>query len=192
MPGWYVFPGGCVEPADSAMADHIRIRPDVAARLELRACPTRAVALAVAAIRETYEETGLMVAQPASQPGSSWRAGEPDTIELWRAFAASGFVPMCDTLDYIARAITPTSSAKRFDARFFLVNADHVHGRLGGNGELVDLRWVPMSTPGALPVADVTAFVLDEANRALDGVSAPDRHAPLLCYVNEISRIIRG
>lgn len=191
MPGWYVFPGGRVDPADSAVANHIRLHPDVAVRLERRARPTRAVALAVAAIRETYEETGLMVAQPA-QPGSRRRANELKTVDVWRAFAAAGYVPTCDRLDYIARAITPATSPKRFDARFFLVAAEHVHGRLGGNGELLDLRWVPMSAMGGLPIADVTAFVLEEARRAIEGSGAPDRRVPLLCYVNGTTRIIRG
>lgn len=190
MPGWYVFPGGRVDPADTTVSKHINLRPDVAARLERHARPARAAALAVAAIRETYEETGLMVARSAPQR-SPWLAIGGDAETAWRAFAAADLVPSCEVLAYVARAITPTSSPKRFDARFFLVNADHIHGSLDGNGELLDLRWVPMNALGGLPVADVTAFVLDEAMRTLESGDAPDRRVPLLCYVNGTTRIIR-
>ncbi len=189
MPGWYVFPGGRVDPTDFALSAGAQLRPDVATRLDLQARPARAIALAMAAIRETYEETGLMVARPA--PARSSAGAGTSGGGLRQAFAKAGLVPAVDALDYIARAITPTSSSKRFNARFFLVAASHAHGRLGGSGELVDLRWVPMNATGGLPVADVTAFVLDQAKRAVGAAVEPGRPVPVLCYVNGTSRILR-
>ena len=84
---------------------------------------TRARALALAAIRETYEETGLVV-------------GEPDTPTLrsrspaWADFLRHDANPRLDVLHYIARAITPPYRNRRFDARFFMVDAEHIQGEV--------------------------------------------------------------
>ncbi len=188
MPGWYVFPGGRVDRADAAAALGAALREDVAARLMRRTGPAGAVALAMAAIRETYEETGLLMARSATPGAPAPAAGA--AAPLARACASAGAVPALAALDYIARAITPTSSPKRFNARFFLIDAAHARGRLGGSGELIDLRWVPIGARSDLPIADVTEFVLDRAVRALSGRADPARRTPVLCYVNGTSRIL--
>jgi 8-oxo-dGTP pyrophosphatase MutT (NUDIX family) len=64
-------------------------------------------------------------------------------------------------LDYIARAITPPGQVRRFDARFFLADAAHLHGTLAGNGELHHLHWVPLNRAQALPLAPITRAVLE-------------------------------
>ncbi len=188
MPGWYVFPGGRVDRADAAAPPGAALRSEVAARLGRRCRPAGVVALAMAAIRETFEETGLLVAlpAPARQPATTGGVATP----LARACADAGTVPALAALDYIARAITPTSSPKRFNARFFLTDAAHAYGRLGGSGELVDLRWVPIDARAELPIADVTEFVLDQAIRALSASADPARRTPVLCYVNGNCRIL--
>ena len=58
----------------------------------------------------------------------------------WQPFFGLGVVPALDKLEYVARAITPPNRVRRYDARFFLVDARHVTGELKGNGELEDLR----------------------------------------------------
>src|SRR5258708_21697553 len=102
MPGKYVFPGGGVEPADQRMST---ARPlDRHAERHLmravkRPSPLKARALALAAIRETYEETGLMLGAPASDtsdaPASATPAGP------WAAFARTQTLPDLATIHFI-------------------------------------------------------------------------------------------
>lgn len=188
MPGWYVFPGGRVDPLDARVPDGVALRPEVEARLRRRCHRLRANALAMAAIRETHEETGLLIGTPGA--GAAVKHSAPDT-PFWRACADTDVLPALDRIDYIARAITPTMSPKRFNARFFLVDADHAYGDLGGSGELVDLRWVPVENPPPdLPIADVTEFVLGEAIRTHREGADPERRVPVMCYVNQTTRIL--
>ncbi len=187
MPDWYVFPGGRVDPCDAEPPRGVALRPDVAARLERRGGARQAtgMALAMAAIRETFEETGLLVGQPCPN-------GDGAGLEtpFGQACAAAGVAPALGELDYIARAITPTRSPKRFNARFFTVDAVHARGDLGGSGELADLRWVRLDDPGDLPIADVTAFVLGEAARWLAAPATASHRVPILCYIGLTPRIL--
>jgi len=185
MPGWYVFPGGRVEPADAAPAPGPVLGAEATARLTARCRRVDPRALAVAAIRETYEETGLLVARPADAPN----AVPPLTAgRFWRACHAARVTPDLGALAYIARAITPVSYPKRFNARFFLTTRVPENGDLSGDGELVDLRWVPLTDPGDLAIAGVTAFVLDRVRDHLRG-QAPAR-VPVLCHVGGRQRLL--
>ena len=101
--------------------------------------PSRVRALAVAAVRETFEETGLAV--------GDIRAGQ--------------LVPDLASLRYLGRAITPADSPIRYHARFFLCDARAARGRLAGDGELVDLAWLSLAAARSLPIIDVTNEILD-------------------------------
>jgi 8-oxo-dGTP pyrophosphatase MutT (NUDIX family) len=147
MPDVWVFPGGRVDRKDARSPAKSELSPAVAAKLEARWSPARARALAIAAVRETFEETGLAF-------------GELVNGELH---------PDLGRLDYLARAITPAISPIRFHARFFLADAADAAGQLGGSGELMDLRWVPIPEAVELPIINVTRFVLQETVRRLDG-----------------------
>jgi len=151
MPHVWVFPGGRVDPEDARAPASSELSPEVAAKLETRWSPARARALAIAAIRETFEETGLAFGKLVD--------GElhPDLARL----------------DYLARAITPTLSPIRFHARFFLTDAAGGSGQLGGNGELLDLRWIPIPEALELPIINVTRFVLQEIARRAAGHPSP-------------------
>lgn len=100
----------------------------------------KARALAVAAVRETFEEAGLLL-------------GEMATPTLR---------PRLDGLLFIARAITPARLRTRFDARFFIAREnDSRRSCHPASGELQDLRWIDPECPdSALPMLDVTRFVL--------------------------------
>lgn len=161
MPNRYVFPGGRVDLADGYVPA-TRLRPDVEHRLLHAATPTRAKALAIAAIRETFEETGLIIGKSARQKF----AGE--VTEPWRGFLDAGYLPALDALDYIARAITPPGRPRRFNARFFMAEADAITGgEIKSNGELGDIRWVPLDQAQQLPVPTITSLVLGEVARLL-------------------------
>jgi 8-oxo-dGTP pyrophosphatase MutT (NUDIX family) len=167
MPHVWVFPGGRVDPQDARLPASSELSPEVAEKLTARWSPARARALAIAAVRETFEETGLAFGRLVD--------GElqPDLARL----------------DYVARAITPTLSPIRFHARFFLVDAAGASGQLDGNGELLDLRWLPISEAMELPIINVTRFVLEETARRVAGHPSPGilsirfrLEAPRVCY----------
>src|SRR5581483_2491033 len=123
MPGRYVFPGGRVDPADRQIpvADHLASgdlkKPMVA--MKGTASEARARSLALAAVRETFEEAGLIIGAPLTAPIASKAEG-------WQAFLAHGFLPSLSRLRFFARAITPPGRPRRFDSRFFCVPAEAI------------------------------------------------------------------
>lgn len=159
MPDKYVFPGGRVDPGDADLAAADCLAPEVAALLEIEArLPARAYALA--AIRETYEETGLFVAAKAQMAGTH------------PAFAARGLAPTLAPLRFIARAVTPPARSRRFDARFFLGSAEDClcsDCAPADTAELSDLRWFTWEEAFALDLPSVTRFILEEVRQRLAG-----------------------
>ena len=169
MPNQFVFPGGRVDRADHSVRVGTALRPDVASRLTKGCTPTRAQALALAAIRETFEETGLVVGHPLS-PGEK----PPRTAsEAWSSFFGTGHLPALDKLDYVARAITPPYRPIRFHARFFLADAALARGEIKGSGELLKLHWVPLGDAKKLDLPRITAVVIDEIEKMVTGKSDP-------------------
>jgi 8-oxo-dGTP pyrophosphatase MutT (NUDIX family) len=132
MPNRLVFPGGAVDPGDSAAAAATELRPEVMRRLQASADPALARALAIAAARELEEETGLSLGAP----------------------------PALDGLDYLCRAVTPAASPMRFNARFLVVEAGRVAGTIAGSGELEGLRWYGLEEALALELAVVTHKII--------------------------------
>ena len=189
LPNIYVFPGGRVDPSDYDVPAGIELRPEVARRLTRRSSASPAPALAMAAIRETHEETGFLL----GDPGAGHDAPRDATSPIWRAFAQAGATPAFARLEYVARAITPTLMPRRFNTRFFMVDARHAMGELRQGGELLDLRWVSLDGGWKkLNIVDVTEFVLGAVRDRL-ALSLGQRAAlpvPLLCYVNRIGRLI--
>src|SRR5580692_10344310 len=103
MPGKFVFPGGRIEPADRQMTAAAALHEgDIARlmRLVKRPSAAKAAGFALAAVRETYEETGLMVGVPGASPIVT-------PPGAWEAFAKAGIVPDLSVIHFIARAITP-------------------------------------------------------------------------------------
>lgn len=171
MPGQWVFPGGRLDRGDLRMPA-LPLRPDVAASLCRAAPPGRAHGLAVAAIRETFEETGLMIGVPDA------RAARLDTGPM-AAFAAAGLVPALDALDYVARAITPPYRPMRFHARFFLAPAEVARGEARPSPELTEVAWVPLAEARALDLPRITGVVLDVIEKRLAG---EDRRIPAFSH----------
>jgi 8-oxo-dGTP pyrophosphatase MutT (NUDIX family) len=167
MPGKFVFPGGRIEAGDRSMtvmgALHPRVEQALMARVT-RPSTQRSRALALAAIRETFEETGLLLGTkdygdyggPESAP-----AGTP-----WIAFQERSVFPDLETLHFIGRAITPPKRVRRFDTRFFAVDrtaiADEFQGVIGPEAELVELAWVTIAEAKALDLPPITTVILDE------------------------------
>ena len=91
-----------------------------------RTSPEFARALALAAIRETFEETGLALGVTDRGAPESPPAG------AWTRFAATGVFPTLEGVDFLARAITPPGRVRRFDARFFVADATLIAHRAEG------------------------------------------------------------
>jgi 8-oxo-dGTP pyrophosphatase MutT (NUDIX family) len=163
MPGKFVFPGGRIEPGDRRMvaAGMLDDRTDEALSARVvRPSSSRSRALALAAIRETWEETGLMLGS------KDFGAPEIEIDGPWAAFVEAGVFPELDTLQFVARAITPPRRPKRFDTRFFAVDRETVAhetpGLVGPDSELVELVWVEIAQAKDLDLPTITTVVLDE------------------------------
>jgi 8-oxo-dGTP pyrophosphatase MutT (NUDIX family) len=163
MPGKYVFPGGRVEPHDRHVPVAGQLDPAIEQKLMRhvsRPSRDKARALAVAAIREVFEETGLLVGRKVEDAPRVAAGGSVDP------FAAAGVRPDLSALHLIARAITPPGRPRRFDARFFAADADLIVHRVDGvvhpDAELVDLTWLPIAQARELDIPPVTKRVLTE------------------------------
>lgn len=162
MPSKYVFPGGAVDAGDATVPLASNLGATCAARLgrdpRPGPAPVTAGALAAAAIRELWEETGLMLA--AAGP---WRGPAPAP---WDAFAARGLLPAAAPLRFVFRAITPPGRTRRFDARFFLADAGAVVGDPDdfdlASDELAHLHWVTVAEARSLNLPFITEVVLAE------------------------------
>lgn len=158
LPDTFVFPGGRVEPCDRMLARHYALPSNVSAHVQRsmngRPSDRRASALALAALRETFEETGLLVGKPSPEPA-------PAGPGAWAAFAASGFAPKLDGLTFFARAITPPSRPRRYDTRFFIVDSTAIaHRSERTDGELLDIGWFTLKAARGLKLPSITRHVL--------------------------------
>ena len=129
---------------------------------------------AMAAVRETFEETGLIIGAPGTVGG-----GDHVT---YRALAAAGQAPRLDRLHYIGQAVTPRFAPHRFNARFFAIDAADATGELAGSGELTDLAWRPLAACLDLPLIDVTRFMLGALLRQMAAGFPVDTARPRFAY----------
>lgn len=167
MPSKYVFPGGAVDDGDAAIALGRALNQTCHARLSEGSALTPDT-LAAAAIRELWEETGQVLGTPGA-----W----PDAPRGWRGFAATGHLPNAAALTYIFRAITPPGPPRRFDARFFLVDAEALTSDPDdfsrAEDELSHLHWVPLAEVRALDLPFITEVVLAEVSALVDHKGPP-------------------
>jgi 8-oxo-dGTP pyrophosphatase MutT (NUDIX family) len=181
MPGKFVFPGGAVESGDRRMTIAGALDSVVEAKLLLktrRTSPEFARALALAAIRETFEETGLAL-------GVTDRGAPESPPEgAWTEFAATGVFPTLEGIDFLARAITPPGRVRRFDARFFVAEASMIahrgEGAVHPDAELVELTWIPIEKALELDIPRITRTILGDLAEL--GSAAPDRFRPRPFY----------
>ena len=82
---------------------------------------------------------------------------------------------------FVARAITPPGSPRRFDARFFMAGAEqiaHVLGTREASGELLKTGWLTLAEARAADIIPITRCILDEIEARLADGGALDRPAP--------------
>ena len=169
MPNKFVFPGGRCETADSRMSVANEGAPVTLQKLMLRMrskpSHSKARGLLVAAIRETYEETGLLV-------GRSSINHEPDLTGLI----------------YFARAITPPGRSRRFDSRFLVADAgvvsnlDRPHPL--ETAELLSLKWVTLADAQDLNLPSITWDILRLLQPFLEQKRLPPVDCPVSFHCN--------
>jgi 8-oxo-dGTP pyrophosphatase MutT (NUDIX family) len=183
MPGVWVFPGGAIDPDDrkpwhvEAGGEHL---------------PPRLVRSARAALRETWEEVGVLVGRrdPADRPEPAAAPGLPlpRLTPIEAAYAERGITAAIDALTYVGRAITPTRVFRRFNTRFFLAADSAVFGDPVSSDELEDVGWHPIGRRPLDPFRDVTQFMLARAVALRAGTASPD--APLFCMARNQRRVL--
>jgi len=181
LPDIYVAPGGRVDAEDLVPSGFPEpIHPAVADNLAV-GCRLPPIAFLRAALRETHEETGLLVGRAIDAPPPCPGAG------VWRAYGSAGLSPDFAGLDFVLRAITPRESPRRYNTRFFLADGSRAAGELSGDGELLDLGWRPVGQLERLNIVDVTWELIKAAMRRWrDRVPAGSESPKLLMYINNI------
>lgn len=163
MPNKYVFPGGRLDAADSRVKPardlHEATLAKLMARMRGRPSAARARGLAHAAVRETFEEAGLLL-------GRSRIEDAPDL---------SGLV-------LFMRAITPPGRTRRFDSRFFVADAELVTNldrpHAAAHEELLTLSWFTLEEALGLDLPLITVDALKRLKPHLDRRSLPDPTCP--------------
>jgi 8-oxo-dGTP pyrophosphatase MutT (NUDIX family) len=184
MPGKFVFPGGRIEAQDGKMQAASELDPRTEAKLALRprdetVPPPRAFALA--AVRETFEETGLLLGVKSAAPPAVPHAE-------WEGFATASVFPDLAHIHFVARAVTPPRRPKRFDTRFFTADAtavaDKIEGVVGPDSELVELVWIPIVEATRLDMPTITGVVLEELDARVKAGMGHDLPVPYYFMVD--------
>jgi 8-oxo-dGTP pyrophosphatase MutT (NUDIX family) len=162
LPNKFVFPGGRLDAADCRVKPARDLEPATLQKLlvRMRGRPTvaRARGLAHAAIREVWEETGLLVGRAALEE-------EPNLADLI----------------YFARAITPPGRTRRFDSRFFVCDAAAVSNldHPVNSDELLDVRWFSLAECLALDLPSITRDILQRLAPFFDRGLLPPQGGPV-------------
>ncbi len=204
--GMHVFPGGTVDPRDASTA--LRVPFDLGQPPEL------AQALVCAAVREVFEETGVLLATPARSPGSTVDSAAMSTVDTstpeWEAARvavesrAIGFADLltshglelrADLLAPWSRWITPEFEPRRYDTYFFVARLPAGQEPRYVGGESTGSVWVPVAEPGTLVMMLPTRTTLAQlaAYPDIDAVMSVRRDAvtPTAPYVRD-GRLLLG
>ena len=186
MPNKFVFPGGAVDAGDADVPLAGTINDSCLANLLEQTDADRTHALGVAAIRELWEETGLILGSKGT-----WQT---DPAEDWITFAETGHVPNASALQFVFRAVTPPGRPRRFDARFFMIDADALTGDIddfsGASDELSHLQWIALKDVRQFDLPFITEVVLAEiSGRSAD--AAPPESVPMFLNNEEESLFLR-
>ena len=186
MPSKFVFPGGAVDAVDAEIPLAQDPPADCATRLA-KGSALPAAALLAAAARELWEETGLLLGTRDA------RAARIEAPKGWRGYLATGHLPDGAALQFVFRAITPPGRPRRFDARFFMADAEALANDpddfSGAEDELSHLQWVPLDEVRGFDMPFITEVVLAEIGAILNGSAQPG--VPFFNNFDAISRFER-
>ena len=154
--GMYVFPGGKVDDLDGG--SHIEPLCDGLSDAEasrLLQLPSGGLSYWVAAIRECFEEAGVLLARHRDS-GEPVRFDDPEVADRFAGYrhrihdGSLGLAELCDdeglclatdAIRYVSHWITPKGEVRRFDTRFFLARAPQAQDPLHDDGETVESLW---------------------------------------------------
>lgn len=160
LPDKWVFPGGRVDDADRALArsfDTHYLPRDLVAEIR---------PFALAAVRELYEEAGMLIGAEAA---SHLRD------DLWPSFSTAGYAPAPVHLSPLARAITPPGRVRRYDTWFFTASRSKIaNAQSTPDGELLDLDWFTLDEARKLDLPNITRLVLDDVSQRLECANRGD------------------
>ncbi len=187
MPNKFVFPGGRLDLIDQRLQVPKDLSAPVMQRLRRETrkdvSDNKLRGLALAAIRETYEETGLIIGRRTKK-----RLKTADKV--WQSYFDHGVEPPLDKIDFIARAVTPTYRTRRFDTRFFMVHDEFIHTdpeeMAKASGELLDLHWLTLPAARKLDLPAITRSVIDMVEQRIQ-LAPNQRHkkpAPYVRFIN--------
>jgi 8-oxo-dGTP pyrophosphatase MutT (NUDIX family) len=191
LPNKFVFPGGRVDDADALAPSVDELDPAEARLLALPRAgfapyPAEAVrALALAALRETFEETGIAAGVHAASAGISNASRPPP----WVPYLDNGVVPRLAGLRFFLRAITPRARPRRYDTRFFLMDAAEIAVRVATTDEeLSEIGWYRLDTLEQMDVPSITRIVIGELRACLaSGLQPADqRRVPFYFEQNDV------
>ncbi len=191
MPNVYVFPGGKVDLADCKLKTSQQIsyktQQQLLSSMKGRASIARANGLVLAAIRETFEETGYVIGQAVKSPPKTKAAS-------WRDFYNTGHIPYVEKCKFIARAITPPQNIRRYDTRFFAIwQHDIPNGMLQegqGSDELEELLWVDVHDIGSINMHVITTMIVNELKKHIANQKFID-NCPIAFYYFHKKRMQR-
>jgi 8-oxo-dGTP pyrophosphatase MutT (NUDIX family) len=199
VPGAYVFPGGRVDGTDAMpqVIDRLDgLTPEAASeRLDLHHGEPPAIAYYLAALREAFEETGIMVGLRSDGSAPPTAAEDPavdgirsalmgDEISFADAISRLQCRIEGDSIEYIAHWITPEPEPRRYDTRFFAAKVRPGSTAMVDPREMTDAIWLHPNDAldrcdrGQLPMVFPTIKTIEElasyesADDALDGIGA--------------------
>lgn len=161
VPGAWVFPGGRVDEADAdtCLDPFVRgLDADGAAdRLGVELGSRSGIAYYVAAVREAFEETGILIGSTSDRRPVPCAAQDPDAdraradlledrLTLAALLEARGWVVDLEAVEYVAHWITPLAEPRRYDTRFFLAGVDPGSRARLDEREMIAEQWL---TPDA-------------------------------------------
>lgn len=188
MPNKFVFPGGAVDQSDFSVSLGDIPNPVCSRRLLEYSNIENTHAFFSAAIREVWEETGLMFGKKCNRKITK----TSDTS--WKAFYDLGLEPCAKGFHFIFRAITPPNRSRRFDARFFLVDANKISGNLNdfskASDELSHLQWFSIKEARNLDLPFITEVILAEVETLIEDLNCPSS-VPFFNNSTEKSEFIR-
>jgi len=172
MPSVYVFPGGRVDRGDSYVDYAGSLSPRTETILEAAFSPRKARAVVLASVRETYEETSLLLGQPGT---STRNINHPS----WDAFRQADLLPSVDGIEVFGRAVTPPHRHKRFDAWFFVKHLESPNRpKTSDSAELLNVGWFTFDEIWELELQRSTQMML----KVLQQYLASDHSPPHIFY----------
>lgn len=188
----YVFPGGLVEAQDHEVGEHCAGQDEAGAR-DLLELESGALAYYSAAIRELFEEAGVLLARQADGSWADSTALAPFRTALhgcevgWADFLSqNGLSLACDALRYFAFWVTPREVRRRFSTRFFLAAIPDGQTASHCGIELTDSQW--LTAPAAIESSQSPDFQLPHPTRVtLESMRSIDSVTGLMDWADRCS-----